>query len=96
MIFGPLNDGHPEKKRQEAQNIGWGPAWIASNGVTIRGTWRKASVDAPTRFYDSDGREIVLTAGQTFIQVVPPGTPVRIVAGSRVAGVALGARSAGR
>jgi len=91
VVFAPLNDGHPEKKRQEAKNIGRGPAWIASNGVTTRGTWRKASVDAPTRFYDSDGREIVLTAGQTFIQVVPPGTPVRIVAG-----VAAGPRSAGR
>ena len=91
VVFGPLNDGHPEKKRQEAQNVGRGPAWIASNGVTTSGTWRKASVDDPTRFYDSDGREIVLTAGQTFIQVVPPGTPVRIVAG-----IALGARSAGR
>jgi hypothetical protein len=90
VVFGPLNDGHPNKKRLEAQNIGRGPAWIASNGVTIRGTWRKASIDAPTRFYGSDGREIVLTAGQTFIQVVPPGTPVRIVAGSRVVGAGLG------
>jgi hypothetical protein len=91
VVFGPLNDGHPEKKRQEAQVVGAGPAWIASNGVTTRGTWRKASVGDPTRFYDSDGGEIVLTAGQTFIQVVPPGTPVRIVAG-----VAAGPRSAGR
>jgi hypothetical protein len=91
VVFGPLNDGHPNKRRLEAQNIGRGPAWIASNGVTIRGTWRKASIDAPTRFYGSDGREIVLTAGQTFVQVVPPGTPVRIVAGSRVVGATLGA-----
>jgi hypothetical protein len=81
VVFGPLNDGHPNKKRLEAQNIGSGPAWIATNGVTIMGTWRKDSIDAPTRFYDAAGREVVLTAGQTFIQVVPPGTPVQIVAG---------------
>jgi hypothetical protein len=93
VVFGPLNDGHPDKKRLEAQNIGRGPAWIASNGVTIRGTWRKASIDAPTRFYDGDGHQVVLTAGQTFIQVVPPGTPVRIVAGTRVVGAAPGAES---
>ena len=86
VVFGPLNDGHPEKQRQEAQVVGRGAAWIAANGVTIRGTWRKASIDAPTRFYGSDGTEVILTAGQTFIQVVPPGTPVRIVAGSRVGG----------
>jgi hypothetical protein len=81
MVFGPLNDGHPNKKRLEAQNIGTGPAWIATNGVTVQGTWRKASIDAPTRFYDADGQEVVFTVGQTFIQVVPPGTPVQIVAG---------------
>ena len=91
VVFGPLNDGHPNKRRLEAQDIGRGPAWIASNGVTVRGTWRKASVDAPTRFYGSDGLEIVLTAGQTFVQVVPPGTPVRLVAGSRVVDATLGA-----
>ncbi len=84
VVFGPLNDGNPSKKRLEAQVVGEGPAWIATNGVTIRGTWRKASTDAPTRFYRNDGKEVVLTVGQTFIQVVPPGTPVRIVAGSRV------------
>jgi hypothetical protein len=84
VVFGPLNDGNPSKRRLEAQNIGEGPAWIASNGVTVSGTWRKASLDAPTRFYAADGREIVFTAGQTFIQVVPPGTPVRIVAGEPV------------
>ena len=90
VVFGPLNDGHPNKKRLEAQNIGRGPAWIATNGVTSRGTWRKASTNAPTLFYGSDGKEVALTAGQTFIQVVPPGTPVRIVAGSRVIEVPAG------
>jgi hypothetical protein len=87
VIFGPLNDGNPSKQRLEAQVVGGGPAWIATNGVTVRGTWRKASTDAPTRFYGSDGTEVVLTVGQTFIQVVPPGTPVQIVAGSRVVAV---------
>jgi hypothetical protein len=84
VVFGPLNDGNPSKKRLEAQVVGRGPAWIATNGVTVRGTWRKASTDAPTAFYGIDGREIALTVGQTFIQVVPPGTPVRTVAGNRV------------
>jgi hypothetical protein len=86
VVFGPLNDGNPSKKRLEAQNVGSGPAWIASNGVTVSGTWRKASTDAPTRFFGSDGREIVLVVGQTFVQVVPPGTPVLIVAGGPVGG----------
>lgn len=76
--FGRLNDGHPEKKRLEAQNVGQGTAWIATNGRTIKGTWRKAAGDAPTRFFDSEGRRVTLTIGQTFVQVLPVGTKVSI------------------
>jgi len=81
VVFGPLNDGEPYKKRLEAQDVGSGPALIATNGVTTSGTWSKASISAPTLFYDGAGNEVVLTAGQTFIQVVPPGTPVVVIAG---------------
>ena len=68
--FGPLNDGNPSKKRLEADIIGSGPAWISTNGMTIKGTWRKASTKGPTRFFDKAGKPVVLTVGQTFIQVM--------------------------
>ena len=41
MRFGPLNDGHPNKHRLEADVVGSGTAWIATNGTTIKGTWKK-------------------------------------------------------
>ncbi len=75
--FGPLNDGST-KHRLEAQQIGSGTAWIATNGRTIKGTWRKKSTTAPTLFYGPDGKQVTLTAGQTFVQVVPTGTKVTI------------------
>ncbi|HSL98207.1 MAG TPA: DUF3048 domain-containing protein [Candidatus Deferrimicrobiaceae bacterium] len=72
MAFGPLtNDKNPAKDRQEASNVGKGRAWIATNGRTIRGTWRKASPTAPTLLFDRDGNPVTLTAGQTFVQVIP-------------------------
>lgn len=71
MTFGPLNDGHPEKRRLEARDVGTGEAWVSTNGITVRGTWKKASASAPTRLFGLDGNEIVLTAGQTFVQVIP-------------------------
>jgi Protein of unknown function (DUF3048) N-terminal domain/Protein of unknown function (DUF3048) C-terminal domain len=72
MAFGPLtNDKHPEKDRQEAKDVGKGQAWIATNGRTIKGTWRKASQTAPTLLFDGDGNPVRLTAGQTFVQVIP-------------------------
>lgn len=80
--FGLLGPG--QKGRLEAANIGTGRAWIATNGATIKGTWRKKSVTGPTRFYDRAGRQVVLTRGQTFVQVIPPGTPLKFVKGKRI------------
>ena len=77
VSFGPLNDGS-NKDRLEARNVATGKAWIATNGRTIVGTWKKASVAGPTRFYDKDGKAVTLTIGQTFIQVMPLGSPVSV------------------
>ena len=76
--FGPLNDGHPEKHRLEANVIGTGQAWIATNGKTIKGTWRKSSLTGPLRFFDRRGRRVALTVGQTFVQVLPAGSVLTI------------------
>jgi len=81
MKFAPLNDGS-HKHRLEAQFTGKGTAWIATNGKAVKGTWRKASMSAPTKFYGPDGKEATLTMGQTFVQVVPLGTKVSIKNGT--------------
>jgi hypothetical protein len=81
MKFGPLNDGS-HKHRLEADVVGQGSAWIATNGTTIKGTWRKASLTKPTKFYDSHGKEVVLTVGQTFVNVLQTGSPVTLKSGS--------------
>ena len=81
MRFGPLNDGS-HKHRLEAQVVGQGTAWIATNGKTIKGTWKKASLTKPTKFFDSRGREVVLTVGQTFVNVLQTGSKVTLKAGT--------------
>jgi hypothetical protein len=75
--FAPLNDGS-HKSRLEAQVTGSGKAWIATNGKTIRGTWKKKGFRAKTRFFDRNGDEVTLTRGQTFVQVVPLSAKVTI------------------
>jgi hypothetical protein len=82
MKFGPLNDGHPGAPRLEATVIGSGPAWIFTNGRTIKGTWKKTAMTKPTRFYDKDGNQVTLTIGQTFVQVIPGTYPFSYKAGS--------------
>jgi hypothetical protein len=84
--FGSLGAG--QHGRLEAANVGSGPAWIATNGTIVRGTWKKTSVASPTRFFDRAGRPVTLTVGQTFVQVMPAGTPVKVVNGRRVVGPA--------
>ena len=53
--FGPLNDGS-NKHRLEATVVGRGIAYIATNGRTIKGTWRKDGITKPTRFFDARAR----------------------------------------
>jgi Protein of unknown function (DUF3048) N-terminal domain/Protein of unknown function (DUF3048) C-terminal domain len=74
MAFGPLNDGHPGAPRLEATIVGSGVAWISTNGRTIKGTWKKAGMTKPTKFYDASGNEVTLTIGQTFVQVLTTST----------------------
>ena len=80
MKFGPLNDGS-KKHRLEADVVGRGTAWIATNGTTIKGTWRKRSLTDPTIFFDEAGERVTLTAGQTFVQVMQTGTKVSLTPG---------------
>jgi hypothetical protein len=93
MAFGPLNDANPKKHRLEAQVIGTGVAWISTNGRTIKGTWRKESLTGPTRFFDASGRVVTLTAGQTFVQVMPIGSFVSFKAGAPPPALTMSARS---
>jgi len=74
MRFGPLTSGNPAKHRLEATIVGSGPAWISTNGRTIKGTWKKTGFTRPTKFYDANGNEVTLTIGQTFVQVITTNT----------------------
>jgi len=78
--FAPLRDG-TTLGRLEADVVGTGAALIATNGVTIAGTWSKASLAAPTLLFDADGEPVTLTRGQTFVQVVPKGAKVTVADG---------------
>ena len=81
MVVRFANTGD-SKHRLDADLIGSGRAWISTNGRTIEGTWKKTGTTKPTRFYDRAGNRVTLTAGQTFIQVVPSARDVRIKAGA--------------
>jgi hypothetical protein len=91
MRFGPLTGSGGGHGRLEARFIGSGAAWISTNGRTVKGTWKKSSMTGPTRFYDKNGKQVTLTIGQTYVQVVPTGTPLKFVAGKPAASPSPGA-----
>ena len=54
--------------------IGSGTAWIATNGRTIKGTWKKTGLtEADPASTTRTGDEVTLTVGQTFVQVLTTG-----------------------
>ncbi len=65
---------HPNdsRNRPTPQIIGSGPIDYYVQGQRFRGTWRKDSMNSPTRFYYQDGQEIERVYGQTWIQLVRP------------------------
>ncbi|MGB4503807.1 MAG: DUF3048 C-terminal domain-containing protein, partial [Syntrophaceticus sp.] len=60
----------------DIQVIGSGKAEYFLAGQYYEGTWQKNSLESPTRFFNAEGKEITFPRGNTWIQVLRPGTPV--------------------
>ncbi len=56
---------------EDITTIGSGDAYIFQNGSVERGTWNKASRNEQIKFLDTEGNEILLAPGQTFVSAVP-------------------------
>lgn len=57
---------------------GSGEATVFRDGQVIEGTWERADVADPIVLTDVDGAQIELTAGQTWMEIVEPTTPLHI------------------
>lgn len=53
------------------QDIGTGDALIFQNGEVIKGTWKKATALDREVFYDTNGNEVKMVRGATWIELVP-------------------------
>ncbi len=58
-----------DKGRRTVRTIGEGPMTLLQNGVQVSGTWKKTSPTERLRFYDEQGKEMVVNAGKTWIEV---------------------------
>lgn len=55
--------------RRKIRTTGEGKAWVLQDGATIDATWKKSSASERLAFYDKDGNEIAMNAGNTWIEV---------------------------
>jgi hypothetical protein len=65
-----------DARSPEAQTVGQGPLVVFSDGQLIEGTWWRPDVNRPIGFFDSNKESLLLTPGNTWIELAEvPGTP---------------------
>jgi hypothetical protein len=72
----------PYNASGEGELFGAGDAWIFSNGQLIRAKWSRRYPDTPTAFVDAEGNPIPITPGRTWVELLPVGSTVDVVAGA--------------
>jgi len=60
--------------------LGDGDAWVFSDGQLVRGRWTRSVREQPTQYVDATGRPIKLLPGTTWVELLPIGSPVDVVA----------------
>jgi hypothetical protein len=58
----------------EGKVVGQGEAWVFTDGTLVKGTWSKPDNVTPTKYADASGTPILLTPGQTWVELPPPGS----------------------
>jgi len=58
----------------EASAIGEGDATLLTQGQVVPAHWAKAAVEGPTTYTLLDGTPLLLTPGNTWVEVLPPGS----------------------
>ncbi len=66
-----LTPSYDDKGRIILTTIGEGKATIFIDGKITTGTWKKLSRTGRTKYYDSEGNEVLFNRGRTWISAVP-------------------------
>lgn len=67
-----------DKGRQTIDNVGSGSGYYISNGSAVPITWKKDSRSSQTIYKYSNGEEITVNDGNTFIQIMPDNQTLEI------------------
>jgi hypothetical protein len=65
----------------EADMVGRGPVSVFSSGYVVTGDWVRPDKNQPAQLIDASGQPIVLTPGQTWVELLPVGSPISLLPG---------------
>ncbi len=67
-----------EEGRRTITTVGEGEARFLRDGRMVRATWRKTDRTGRTRYYDTNGTELLFKPGQIWIEVIPQNTTIEV------------------
>ncbi|MCX6511970.1 MAG: DUF3048 C-terminal domain-containing protein, partial [Actinobacteria bacterium] len=74
LTYGPwVENAEGGLEVQAALTDTGGPAWIMRDGMYVEGTWKRAGLSDPTKFYDKSGKLIPMAPGRTWVELLPSG-----------------------
>ncbi|MGQ0804073.1 MAG: DUF3048 domain-containing protein [Actinomycetota bacterium] len=65
----------------DGKTVGEGDVWVFSGGQLTRGRWIRPAPEQPAQFVDAAGNPIKLVPGPTWVELLPIGSAVDVVAG---------------
>ncbi len=65
----------------DGKTVGEGDVWVFSAGQLTRGRWVRPGPEQPAQFVDAVGNPIKLVPGPTWVELLPIGSAVDVVAG---------------
>lgn len=69
VLVTPYGQSPADLRSPEALTVGGGEAFVFTNGALVHGRWDRPSDDRPAALFDDAGAPILLTPGQTWIEL---------------------------
>ncbi len=64
--------------RMDMTMTGQGQAVFISGGRAVAGTWKKATREAPVKYFFADGTPLALHPGNTWVEIIDPSAPASL------------------
>ncbi len=75
LLMTPYGTSPFDSRSPEAHTVGYGEAWVLTNGTVTHGSWDRPTREVPYTLRDDEGNVIPLTPGQTWVELLRTDKP---------------------